>query len=134
VEFDILGPLPKLYQCHCSLCRKQGGSVSNTALIVAHDHFRWLAGERTISSYVKATGFRSDFCVRCGSPVPNPLRDTPYVWVPAGLLDTDAPLAIAAHLFVGSKAPWDTLPADGVRHDTMPALGELIGLLHSPDN
>ena len=35
VAFEILGAVPKLYQCHCSLCRKQGGSTSNTATIVA---------------------------------------------------------------------------------------------------
>ncbi len=45
VEFEILGEVPGLYQCHCSLCRKQGGSTSNTATIVANNKFRWLKGE-----------------------------------------------------------------------------------------
>ncbi len=35
VKFEILGPLPKLYQCHCSLCRKQSGSASNPERIFA---------------------------------------------------------------------------------------------------
>ena len=25
VRFEVTAPFPKLYQCHCSLCRKQGG-------------------------------------------------------------------------------------------------------------
>lgn len=130
VEFEIVGPTPKLYQCHCSLCRKQGGSASNTATVVPAENFRWLTGQEHISSWVKESGFRSDFCSRCGSPVPNPLRNTPYFWVPAGLLDDDGRLEIGAHLFVGSKASWDTIPSAGVRYDTMPELADVLELLH----
>ena len=131
VEFEVLGTTPKLYQCHCSLCRKQGGSSSNTATIVAAEHFRWLAGQEHISSWVKTTGFRSDFCSNCGSPVPNPLRSAPYYWVPVGLLDDDGPLEIGAHLFVDSKASWDVIHSAGVRYETSPELSEIIEFLHS---
>lgn len=130
VTFEVAGPYPLLYQCHCSLCRKQGGSVSNTGLIVAAGKFRWLAGEDLIAKWQRATGFRSHFCTRCGAPVPNPLRDTGYVWVPSGLLDGDGPLEIGAQLYVDSRASWAQLPA-GMRHfGTAPALRELIDLLH----
>ena len=132
VAFRLGRTSPRLYQCHCALCRKQGGSGSNAALIVAAREFEWLAGGERISSYVRPTGFRSDFCARCGSPLPNPLRGDAWVWVPAGLLDDPVGLEIAVHLFVGSKAPWDPLAAPGVRFDTMPALAELIALIH-PD-
>lgn len=131
VAFETLGSIPKFYQCHCSLCRKQGGSSSNTATIVAAGNFRWLRGTEIISSWVKDTGFRSDFCSRCGSPVPNPLRNSPYVWVPAGLLDANAPLEICAHLFVGSKAAWDTMASPQVKYKTTPELTELIEFIHS---
>ena len=131
IEFEVVGHLPRLYQWHCSLCRKQGGSSSNSAIIVGAENFRWISGEGHISSYVKPTGFRSDFCSRCGSPVPNRLRDTLLYWVPAGLLDGGAGLEIGAHLFVGSKAVWDELPPGGTRHDTMPGLSELIEMTRS---
>ena len=133
IEFEIAGDLPRIYRCHCSLCRKQGGASSSSALIVDAENFRWISGEGRISSYVRPTGFRSDFCPRCGSPVPNRLRDTPFYWVPAGLLDDGAGLAVGAHLFVGSKAPWDELPSGGTRHDTMPGLPELIGMTRPGD-
>lgn len=130
IAFEVAGPFPRLYQCHCSLCRKQGGSVSNTGLIVAADRFRWLAGEELIGKWQRSTGFRSHFCTRCGAPVPNPLRDTGYFWVPSGLLDGDQPLEIAAQLYVDSRAPWAPLP-DGMRHFAeAPALRELIDMLH----
>ena len=130
IRFEVDGPFPMLYQCHCSLCRKQGGSVSNTGLIIAADKFRWLEGEALVTQWARSTGFRSWFCSSCGSPVPNPLRDTGYVWVPSGLLDDDGPLEIGAQLYVGSKAEWDGLPAGGTHFETAPALTGLIELLH----
>ena len=132
VEFQI-DSSPKIYQCHCSLCRKQGGSSSNSAIIVEARNFCWIAGQEHISSYVRPTGFRSDFCSRCGSPVPNPFRTTAYYWVPAGLLDDNVNLQVGAHLFVGSKAPWDTVPSNGPQYETMPefSFSEFIELMRS---
>lgn len=130
VRFQVCGPFPRLYQCHCSLCRKQGGSVSNTGLIVAAGRFRWVAGEDGIGQWQRSTGFRSHFCQRCGSTVPNPLRDTGYVWVPAGALDDDAPLEVAAQLFLGSRFSWDRPREDGRQYDTSPEMAELIAILH----
>jgi hypothetical protein len=129
IRFEVEGPFPLLYQCHCSLCRKQGGSVSNTGLIVAADKFRWIEGEALVGEWVRSSGFRSYFCSTCGSPVPNQLRDTGYIWVPSGLLDGDGPLAIGAQLYVDSKAVWDTLPDGGMHFETAPDLMELIALL-----
>ena len=126
IEFEIVDVVPTLYQCHCSLCRKQGGASSNTAAVIANDQFRWLSGQEHISSWVKETGFRSDFCSHCGSPVPNPLGGKPYYWVPAGLLDGENELKVGAHLYVGSKASWDVIASPGTQYETMPELSELL--------
>jgi len=130
IRFGVDGPFPKLYQCHCSLCRKQGGSASNTGLIVASDKFRWLGGEELIGKWQRSSGFRSWFCQRCGSTVPNPLRDTGFVWVPAGALDDDGPLEIGAQVFLGSKTSWDRPRTDGLQLEEAPSLAELIEILH----
>ena len=131
IEFEITGPIPKLYQCHCSLCRKQGGSSSNTGAVVESRHFRWVSGQDRVGSFAKPTGFRSDFCSSCGSPVPNPLRKTSYTWVPAGLLEGSEELEIAVHLYVGSRASWDTAALSGAQYETMPEMLEFIRLLHA---
>jgi hypothetical protein len=130
IEFEIDAPYPALYQCHCSLCRKQGGSVSNTGMIVATDKFRWLAGESPITEWTRTSGFRSYFCSRCGAPVPNPLRDTGYIWVPSGLLEGDELLEIRAQLYVGSRANWDVAPGPGKPFGEAPDLSELVRFLH----
>ncbi len=134
VEFAVDPPYPALYQCHCSLCRKQGGSVSNTGLIVAANQFRWIAGESLVSRWTRETGFRSWFCSRCGSTTPNPLRDTGYIWVPTGLLAGDAPLEIRAQLYVESRASWDAILGPGEEFETAPGLAALIAFLHTRTN
>lgn len=119
VSFAILGPLPGIYHCHCSKCRRVSGAASNAALLVAQDSFRWRGGEEGISRYATPSGFRSDFCGHCGSPLPNPTRDGRRYWVPAGLLDEPARSRAVARVYVDSRASWDC--AD----ETTPAFAEM---------
>ncbi|MBD3655701.1 MULTISPECIES: GFA family protein [Marinobacter] len=107
VQFEIQGDLPNLYQCHCSLCRKATGSAANAATFVHQQNFRWLSGQARVTSFQKPTGYRSDFCSVCGSPVPNQLRDTELVWIPAGLLREDFDAAVNVHLHLDSAAAWE---------------------------
>lgn len=132
VEFEVHEPPSKLYQCHCSLCRRQSGTASNAAWIVRAAQLQWLSGEGLIRSYVRPTGFRSDFCGRCGSPLPNPLRDTSWVWVPVGLMEVSGPLEVALHLFVGSRALWEPAPQTGNSCEAMPDFAQLLKGLRSP--
>lgn len=130
VQFEILGPLPGLYQCHCSQCRRQSGGSSNTATLVKASNFRWISGQACIATWRHDAGFRSHFCSACGCPVPNPLGDLPHYWIPVGLLDEVDHTGVCAHLFVGSKGEWDNIPTGGICYDTMPEISEFIALLH----
>ncbi|MFO1280871.1 MAG: GFA family protein [Burkholderiales bacterium] len=130
VAFEVDADSLKLYRCHCSLCRRQSGTASNCAAVVPNDRFRWLAGEGSIRSWRKTTGFRSDFCAECGSPVPNALRGLPAVWVPAGLLDEPVDLEIVADFHLSSRASWDETVPPGLRFDEIPELEEFFDLLH----
>lgn len=129
IEFRISGVLPDIYQCHCSLCRKATGSSSNSALIVLGENFEWVCGQEYVSSYVNETGYRSDFCSKCGSPVPNPLGARPKYWIPAGLLEGNVGLEVAAHLHVGSKASWDAILPNGLQYQEAPDLDSLLKVL-----
>lgn len=129
VGFAVSGDLPNIYQCHCSLCRKATGSASNSALIVSSEHFQWVHGHERITSYVKETGYRTDFCSKCGSPLPNPIKGGTQYWIPAGLLDDETNIEIAAHLHVGSKASWDEVASNGVQYQEAPDLESLLKVL-----
>ncbi|WP_444919432.1 GFA family protein [Microbulbifer sp. CnH-101-G] len=130
VEFQLDEPLPGLYQCHCSLCRKLSGSASDAAMFIGRDQFRWVRGLDKISSYRKPSGYRSDFCSHCGSSVPHLMSNTTHFWVPAGLLDSDFRGKVMAHLYVDSKAHWDEIGGQAEHFSEMPELEELNRLLH----
>lgn len=131
VEFEILGTVPNIYQCHCSQCRKITGSSSSSSTLVRIDSFKWMKGQEFITSYLDVSGYRSDFCSRCGSPVPNPIANKSLYWVPVGLMEDIQPIKIVAHLCVASKAAWDVISAEGAQFEAVPELPDLISLLHS---
>lgn len=116
--------MPNLYQCHCSLCRKVTGTSANAATFIELEEFNWLSGQEHIRSYVKDTGFRSDFCLSCGSPVPNVLTNTDMYWVPAGLLEETDGFKVVQHIYSESKAHWDVI-CGGEEHAEMPSLESL---------
>lgn len=120
IRFEILNDIGNLYQCHCSLCRKQSGTASNVATFVHTEQLKWLSGESKISHYKKDTGFTSHFCSSCGSPVPNRLRNFNKFWVPVGLLDSQLDRKVVVHLYTDSKACWDIITQEGKQYTEMP--------------
>ena len=133
VNFEVLGRITKLYQCHCKLCQKQSGSTSNTATMIHESNFNWLSGFDSITHWKKGSGFTSDFCKTCGSPVPNRLRDTSFFWIPMGLLENiDAKVII--HICCASKAKWDNVQGDVPILECMPeSVDSFIKNLQSSD-
>jgi hypothetical protein len=131
VAFELDLQELRLYRCHCSLCRRQSGTASNCAAIVGAPRFRWLRGLTAVASWTKATGFRSDFCSRCGSPVPNPLRNPEYYWVPAGLLEGVGHYEVIADFHMSSKAPWDATSPSGQQFAGLPSIEEFLALMHN---
>lgn len=107
VRFSLEFEPRYFYRCHCSLCRKQTGVGHNLATLVKADEFRWLAGQALISSWQKPSGYRNDFCSSCGSTVPNPLRQTPYFWIPLGLLDVELSSVCIGDFCTDDAMPWD---------------------------
>ncbi|WP_461535230.1 GFA family protein [Spongorhabdus nitratireducens] len=119
VQFEVSGPIPGLYQCHCSMCRKVTGAAANAAFLIPKQQLQWLAGGDQIKTYRKPTGYCVSFCTHCGSTVPNIFRDTQY-WVPAGLLESDEGLEVKQHICVASKAEWDEIGGDAHQYDALP--------------
>jgi hypothetical protein len=125
IAFEVNTDNPNIYQCFCSLCRKTSGSQSNSAFVVPEQNFAWTTDTSNISTYSKPTGFRSDFCSMCGSPVPNLLRGRPYFWVPAGLMDEPFQAQITRHIYAETPSHWtSTEPA--VRDKAMPEMDLFI--------
>jgi hypothetical protein len=133
VEYEVSGLSGNIYQCHCSLCRQQGGSFSNSGTIIPKSQLKWLKGQSRIKEWIKDTGFTSCFCTSCGSPTPNILRKLDYYWIPVGNLE-DGPFKVVANLCLNSKASWATVSNIGKDFESVPDISDFITLLGNEPN
>lgn len=129
VAFQLSDKPSGFYRCHCSLCRKQSGVGYNLATIVKGNQFRWIAGENAIGSWSKPTGYRTDFCRVCGSTVPNILRETPYVWIPVGLLDESLEMECIGDFCIDDAMPWDNTRSNRLHSGSVESLAYLLECL-----
>jgi hypothetical protein len=120
VAFEISAPVEPLSHCHCSMCRKSHGAPFASYVGTTKSAFRWLRGKDGLRGYESSPGTFRQFCARCGSVAPTTLEQMDRVFVPAGLLAGEVPIAAMPHFFVGSKAPWYTVPADETQFDEYP--------------
>jgi hypothetical protein len=119
VRFEITAPFRRANICHCSRCRKHSGAGGLAQGRVRRDGFTLLAGSELIETYRPPGGMVKAFCRRCGSSLfGGSWPDGPEVSVRLGALDTDPGIVPQYHSFAASKAPWETLPDDGLpRYD-----------------
>jgi hypothetical protein len=107
VAFEFRAPV-RMYQCHCSRCRKARSAAHGANVFVKLDDFAFKSGEELVIQYKvpEAQRFTTAFCTRCGGKAPSVQRARGAVVVPAGALDTDPLMRPQAHIFVASKASW----------------------------
>lgn len=119
VRFTLDRAVGPFELCHCRRCRRATGSAYAAMIGVRTEDFHLLAGQELIVTYdapilEHPPAYRTSFCRRCGSPVPNPDPGADWFEVPAGLLDDDPQLRPDKHIFIELKAPWveirDSLP------------------------
>ncbi|SPL72262.1 GFA family protein [Acinetobacter stercoris] len=124
VQFKInLNDINTIYQCHCSLCRKQTGTHANFATLVNKEVFEWISGEDVIGTYQKETGFTSYFCQKCGSVLPNELSNGLAFWIPLGLNDLHPTKKLDFHL--SSKANWEDIAIEQQSFSHLPEWDKL---------
>jgi hypothetical protein len=121
VAYELRKPL-RIYNCHCTRCRRGRSAAHATNLFVNLENFAWKRGEELVAQYKvpDAKFFTVAFCTRCGGGAPRISRERGFVSVPAGTLDTDPGIRPEAHIFVGSKAPWFAITGDVPQHAEMP--------------
>ena len=116
VRFEASGEPKRFYHCHCSRCRKATGTGHASNMFMQPGTLKWLAGEEQVRAYKvpEAQRFTNSFCATCGGRLPRQPPGTEMVVIPAGSLDSDAPIQPTARIFYGSRAAWscggDALP------------------------
>jgi hypothetical protein len=113
VRYAVADEFEYAANCHCSNCRRTTGSAFKPFAGIARDRLRLLRGGSDLTTYGDDAGHDAH-CGRCGSLLYSVVREGAYVHVAMGTLVDDPSIRPAAHIFVGSKAPWfeitDRLP------------------------
>ena len=108
------------YACHCTDCQSRTGSAFSEHMLFVRQDLE-INGELDSGVHAQPSGAISTIwgCAKCKVRVfaENNLRPG-FGSLRCGTLDRSAELVVAAHLWVGSKQSWMTIP-DGV-----PALAE----------
>jgi len=115
VTFKVDLPFRRANHCHCSRCRKHSGTFGLTQGRVPRSQFQLLSGDELIRVFTPEGGKVKAFCGRCGSSLFG--GDWPggeEISVRLGSMDDDPQIRPQYHTFVGSRAPWDELPDDGL--------------------
>jgi hypothetical protein len=111
IAFELTGTPRGVTHCHCSRCRKTRGTANATNLFLAIDGLRFVRGEELLTKYrpPDAKRFTHAFCKVCGSTMPRFDEALQVAIVPMGSLDDDPGIRPNRHIYVDSKAPWDTI-------------------------
>ena len=117
VKFEVSRIVGPFELCHCTRCRKASGSAFVAGLGILRKDLHVVQGVDLIRNYeapVRETPplYRTCFCSRCGSPLPDPLSSSFWLEVPAGLLDDDPQIRPDKHIRVDAKSPWFAIADD----------------------
>ena len=118
VKFTISNKINDIVYCHCSLCRKAQGSAFATNANVSASDFNFLSGEDNLTSYPSSNTQSKLFCTTCGSPIMSKNTLNPdMIRIRLGTIESDINEAPEAHIFVSSKANWETISDSLPQHE-----------------
>jgi hypothetical protein len=122
VAYEIDTPPLRFMYCHCERCRLGRGAAHATNVFYKAAGFRWTRGAGLVADYhvPGAQYFGVAFCRTCGSELPRVSAEHDVVTVPAGSLDSDPGIRPLGHIYVASKAPWDSITDDIPQFAAMP--------------
>ncbi|WP_417878527.1 GFA family protein [Vibrio sp.] len=105
VQFEIVGEVKKVVNCHCNLCRKMNGASFSTYAAVLQSEFRLIAGEVTL--YDVSETATKHFCQSCGTPIynTNP-KYTGLNIIHIGTLDEATNYTPDVNIYAESKLDW----------------------------
>ena len=117
VAYSVERLLSAPRHCSCNTCRKAHAAAFNTSASVARAEFRWLRGERLISSFESSPGKHRFFCSVCGSQLIARRDGSDTIALRVATLDEDPEQTPKAHVWVSSEVPWLAHGSDVVRYD-----------------
>ena len=120
IKYRIDGELVHARSCHCSRCRKAfSGAGSAYAELADPATFSWVKGSDNLQTYTSQEQWGLAFCRTCGTTICGTHKNQVH-GVTLGTVNDDPGVQIEAHIFVGSKAPWDHIGGSAPQYDTFP--------------
>lgn len=118
VKYKIGGELVRARSCHCSRCRKAfSAAASAYAELADPESFAWVSGSDNLQDYSSQEEWGFAFCKTCGTTVCGKHRGKVH-GISLGTVNGDPGVQIEAHIFVGSKAPWDHIGGSAPQFET----------------
>ncbi|MBD1574096.1 GFA family protein [Vibrio sp. S17_S38] len=105
VKYEVADEFEYALNCHCSNCRRTTGSAFKPFAGIRTEKLSIVCGADKLLVYGD-NKTNNTHCKICGSLIYSLVRDGEYVHVPLGTLLDNPSIKPAAHIFVGSKAPW----------------------------
>ena len=112
VVYEVPDSFEYSLYCHCSNCRRATGAAAKPFAGIKSDRLTFVSGGDQIMRYGDGTN-HDVHCQRCGSLLYSLVRNGAYLHVTLGTLIDSPTIRPTAHIFVGSKAPWDDV-CDGL--------------------
>ncbi|WP_297471417.1 GFA family protein [Acidithiobacillus sp.] len=108
IHYEVTGNPAAFYHCHCKRCRKSTGTGHASNILMKEATLVFTCGEPLLRKYKipEAKRFARQFCAHCGSQVARHVPEIAAVVIPAGSLESDAPLNPQARIFWDSRAEW----------------------------
>jgi hypothetical protein len=117
VRYEYDGAIEEISICHCSMCRKAQGSAYVAVSPIDAAKFRIVQGHELLKEFRAVPGKARVFCSHCGSPIFSARDDLPSVRrLRLGTVETSFVCNAAYHIWVGSKATWETIGDDLPQH------------------
>ena len=105
--------------CHCSRCRAATGSAFKPFAGIERAKLELVEGQDRLLVFGEEE-LNDTRCALCGSLLFSVVRDGAYVHVALGSLVDPPSIRPTAHIFVGSKAPWDEITDDLPQYHELP--------------
>ncbi len=119
VTYKIEGKIRDTLSCHCSMCRKVFSAQASAYALVEPDEFSWVSGSDLLTCYESKSGAGLQFCRQCGSTLCGLYKGKIH-GVTLGCIEGDPKITLGMHIFVGSKASWETIPDDVPQYEEWP--------------
>lgn len=103
--------------CHCQQCQKSHGAANAAYGVALKSDVEWLSGKKRVRKFASSERVRRGFCKDCGTNIYFYHKDHPnHLDIPLAILDSDPSITPQCHIFVKSKADWDSILDDLPQH------------------